>query len=82
MPGRDGMTSYDEIINVPDRFTHIYVACENSVCILCAAYDAGYSAGKVKAYFGVRNWHPKQHAPFCGCNPRMAARSALSKGTL
>ena len=22
-----------------------------------------------RAYFEVRNWHPRQHAPSCGCNP-------------
>ena len=37
----------------------------------------GYTAGKEKAYFEVRTWHPKEHAPSCGCNPCMAARSVI-----
>ena len=31
------------------------------------------------AYSEVRNWHPQQHAPSCGCNPCMAVRSVLAK---
>ena len=65
--------------NLPDGPTHDYAGCQAPVCALCDAYGDGYSAGKEKAYFDVRNWHPRQHAPSCGCNPCMAARSVIEK---
>ena len=77
--GVDDAQIHDDPADEPDSFTHNYAACQNPVCALCDAYGDGYSAGKEKAYFEVRNWHPKQHAPSCGCNPCMAARSVLNK---
>ncbi len=68
--------------NLPTESTHEYAACQASICALCDAYGDGYSVGREKAYFEVRKWHPKQHAPSCGCNPCMAARSVLGKVTL
>ena len=65
--------------NLPDKSTHDYAACQAPTCALCDAYGDGYSAGKETAYFEVRNWHPKEHAPSCGCNPCMAARSVIEK---
>lgn len=66
--------------NLPDGSTHAdYAACQAPVCALCDAYGDGYSAGKETAYFEVRRWHPQEHAPSCGCNPCIAARSVLSK---
>ena len=56
-------------------------ACQDPICPLCEAYGDGYTAGKEKAYFEVRTWHPKEHAPSCGCNPCMAARSVIEKLT-
>ena len=72
---------HDERIGDRDDFTHDYAACQDELCILCSAYLDGYNQGEEKAYFKVRNWHPQQHAPSCGCNPCMAARSVLSKVT-
>ena len=69
----------DELTDDPDGFTHDYAACQDPICPLCEAYGDGYTAGKEKAYFEVRTWHPKEHAPSCGCNPCMAARSVISK---
>ena len=71
----------DELTDDPDDFSHNYAACQDPICPLCEAYGDGYTAGKEKAYFEVRTWHPKEHAPSCGCNPCMAARSVLSKVT-
>ena len=53
----------------------------DAIMALCDAYGDGYSAGKETAYFEVRNWHPQQHAPSCGCltDPCIAARSVMSK---
>ena len=65
--------------NLPDESTHDYAACQAPICALCDAYGDGYSAGKETAYFEVRNWHPQQHAPSCGCNPCIAARSVIEK---
>ena len=65
--------------NLPDESTHDYAACQAPICALCDAYGDGYTAGKEMAYFEVRNWHPKEHAPSCGCNPCMAARSVIEK---
>ena len=65
--------------NLPDKSTHDYAACQAPICALCDAYGDGYSAGKETAYFEVRNWHPQQHAPSCGCNPCIAARSVIEK---
>ena len=62
------------------RLTTTPVARTRS-CVLCEAYGDGYTAGKEKAYFEVRNWHPKEHAPSCGCNACMAARSVIEKLT-
>ena len=70
---------HDELTDDPDDFTHDYAACQDPICPLCEAYGDGYTAGKEKAYFEVRTWHPKEHAPSCGCNPCMAARSVISK---
>ena len=72
---------HDELTDDPDDFTHDYAGCRDPICALCEAYGDGYTAGKEKAYFEVRTWHPKEHAPSCGCNPCMAARSVLSKVT-
>ena len=60
---------------------HDYANCQDELCVLCAAYLDGYNQGGEQAYFEVRSWHPQQHAPSCGCNPCMAARSVLSKVT-
>ena len=60
---------HDELTDDPDGFTHDYAACQDPICSLCEAYGDGYTAGKEKAYFEVRTWHPKEHAPSCGCNP-------------
>ena len=65
--------------NLPDESTHDYAGCQNPICALCDAYGDGYTAGKEMAYFEVRNWHPQQHAPSCGCNPCTAARSVLAE---
>ena len=67
--------------NLAGESTHDYAVCQAPICALCDAYGDGYTAGKEKAYFEVRNWHPKEHAPSCGCNPCMAARSVMSKVT-
>ena len=32
--------------NLPDDFTHNYLACQDPICALCDAYGDGYSAGK------------------------------------
>ena len=77
--GVDATQFQDERTHESASFAHNYAACQDPACALCDAYGDGYSAGKEKAYFEVRNWHPKQHAPSCGCNPCMAARSVLSK---
>ena len=66
-------------IRAGDPQLHDYAACQDLSCVRCDAYGDGYSAGKETAYFEVRNWHPKQHAPSCGCNPCIAARSVLAK---
>ena len=71
----------DELTDLPDKFTHNYAACQDPICALCDAYGDGYTAGKKMAYFEVRNWHPQQHAPSCGCNPCIAARSVMNKVT-
>ena len=77
-----GDTTLDEeLTDDPNEFTHDYATCQNELCVLCAAYLDGYNQGEEKAYFEVRSWHPQQHAPSCGCNPCMAARSVLSKVT-
>ena len=77
-----GDTTLDEeLTDDPNEFTHDYATCQNELCVLCAAYLDGYNQGEEKAYFEVRTWHPKEHAPSCGCNPCMAARSVLSKVT-
>ena len=65
--------------NLPDESTHDYAACQDPICALCEAYGDGYTAGKEKAYFEVRNWSPTDHAPSRGCNPCMAARSVIEK---
>ena len=65
--------------NLPDETTHDYAACQAPICALCDAYGDGYTAGKEMAYFEVRNWHPQQHAPTCGCNPCITARSVIEK---
>ena len=72
-------TLHDERTGGPAETTHDYAGCQNPICALCDAYGDGYTAGKEMAYFEVRNWHPQQHAPSCGCNPCMAAWSVLSK---
>ena len=69
----------DDPAGGPANFTHDYAACQEVSCVLCDACGDGYTAGKEAAYFEVRNWHPKQHAPSCGCNPCMAARSVIEK---
>ena len=69
----------DELTDDPDDFSHNYAACQDPICPLCEAYGDGYTVGKEKAYFEVRSWHPKEHAPSCGCNPCMAARSVIEK---
>ena len=63
----------------PSNFNHDYAACQDMSCVRCDAYGDGYTAGKEAAYFKVRNWHPKQHAPSCGRNPCIAARSVIEK---
>ena len=68
-------------IRAGDPQLHDYAACQSPICALCDAYGDGYTAGKEAAYFEVRNWHPRQHAPSCGCNPCIAARSVMSKVT-
>ena len=70
---------HNSLADGPDKFTHDYAACQEVSCFRCAAYGDGYSAGRERACFEVRNWHPKQHAPSCECNPCMAARFVLSK---
>ena len=70
---------HDELTDDPDDFGHNYAGCHDPICALCEAYGDGYTAGKEKAYFEVRTWHPKEHAPSCGCNPCMAARSVIEK---
>ena len=77
--GIGGTNLHDELTDDPDGFTHDYAACQDPICPLCEAYGDGYTAGKEKAYFEVRTWHPKEHAPSCGCNPCMAARSVIEK---
>ena len=72
-------TLHDERTGGPAEATHDYAGCQNPICALCDAYGDGYTAGKKMAYFEVRNWHPQQHAPSCGCNPCMAAWSVLSR---
>ena len=76
---------HDELTDDPDDFTHDYAACQDPICPLCEAYGDGWihnAPGKPeKAYFEVRTWHPKEHAPSCGCNPCMAARSVIEKLT-
>ena len=65
--------------NIPDETTHDYAACQDLSCVRCDAYGDGYTAGKEKAFFEVRTWHPKEHAPTCGCNPCITARSVIEK---
>ena len=77
--GADDPQTHDDMADDPDNFTHDYAACQDLSCVRCDAYGDGYSAGKETAYFEVRNWHPQQHAPSCGCNPCIAARSVMSK---
>ena len=77
--GIGGTKPHDELTDDPDDFTHDYAACQDPICPLCEAYGDGYTAGKEKAYFEVRNWSPTDHAPSCGCNPCMAARSVIEK---
>ena len=72
---------HDDMVDAPDNFTHDYATCQDLSCVRCDAYGDGYSAGKETAYFEVRNWHPKEHAPSCGCNACMAARSVIEKLT-
>ena len=59
--------------------TSHYDTCTDPLCVRCDAYGDGYSRGKEKAFWEVRTWHPKEHAPSCGCNPCMAARSVIEK---
>ena len=49
----------DELTDVPDDFKHNYAGCQDPICVLCEAYGDGYTAGKEKAYFEVRTWHPE-----------------------
>ncbi len=74
-----GDSGLSDLTDGPADFTHDYAACQELSCVRCDAYGDGYTAGKETAYFEVRNWHPKQHAPSCGCNPCMAARSVIEK---
>ena len=77
--GDDDTQLPDELTDTPDNFTHDYAACHDLSCVRCDAYGDGYSAGKEKAYFEVRNWSPTDHAPSCGCTPCIVARSVIEK---
>ena len=52
---------------------HDPAGCQRPICPECDAYGAGYSAGKSKAHFEVRNLDHDLDAG-CGCEPCKTAR--------
>ena len=58
--------------------SHDYAGCAVETCTPCAAYEMGWTLGKVKAFAEVSQWQPGAHAADCGCGPCQAVASIVA----
>ena len=42
-------------------------------------YGTGYSVGKAKAHFEIRQWRPGNHSHDCGCEVCLTVRRVLTE---
>ena len=54
-------------MNRHDDDRHDVAACDDTTCAYCAAYGAGYAAGKDKTHEELRGGSWRMHVACCGC---------------
>ncbi len=59
---------------------HAYAGCLAEPCARCHDYEAGYSAGKLKARDEIVEAADRGHTGDCGCVPCAAVRQLVDVG--